>query len=92
MITREQWNGLNFRKIEEHSKEIEEYPGEIPLILYDTISISNRIEYLNSINQKYEYGKIKEYRKKQDTETDIKDVIKFVNDNQEFIDIIKIKK
>ena len=32
MITSEQFNGLNFKKIREHSKEIEEYDGFITLV------------------------------------------------------------
>ena len=92
MITRDDWNGLNFHKLKEHSKEIEEFEGEIPLGLYHHINIGNRLDYLNSIKQEYEYKDMEEYRKIFDVEKDINETIKFVNENSQFEEIIKIKK
>ena len=92
MVNVKDWNGLNFRKLKEHSKELEEFDGRIPLALYDHINISNRLDYLDSINQKYEYDDMEEYRKTFDVDKDIEEIIKFVNENPVFEDIIKIKK
>ena len=92
MITHEDWKGLNFNKLKEHSKEIEEFDGEIPLGLYHHINISNRLDYLNSIKKEYEYKDMSEYRKTFDIEKDIEETIKFVNENPQFDEIIKIKK
>ena len=91
-ITRQNWDGINFKKLTEHSKELEEYDGELPLRLYDYININNTINYLNKRGKEYEYPKMQEYRKKQDAEQDVMELIEFVNNNQEFEDIIKIKK
>ena len=91
MITREQWKGLNFKKIEEYQKDIETYDGSISYAFYDFITISNRIDYLNSIGNQYEYGKIKQHRnQKPDVEEEIMEIIKWINKNPEYGDMIKI--
>ena len=92
MITKEEYNGLNFNNIEKHVKEIEEFDGDIPFLLYNCISISNRLEYLERINQKYEREKLAEHRKNITFEREIEEVIEWVNNNPMFSDIIKIKK
>ena len=56
-ITRENFKRIYSEKIIEHSKELEEYDGELPIIFYEYISIRNRREYLESIGKFYEYAK-----------------------------------
>ena len=92
MIQRNQFKGLNFKKIKKYQKEIEQYDGEIPIVLYNHINIGNRIKYLNSINQQYEHQHIQEYRKNKNNkiEKNIQSIIKWVNENPQFEDIIKI--
>lgn len=91
MISREEWKGLNFKKIEEYQKDIETYDGNIPYALYDFITISNRTKYLNRTGNQYEYAKIKQHRKqKPDVEEDINEILEWVNNNPLYEDIIRI--
>ena len=73
------------------SKELEEYEGELPIIFYEYISIRNRREYLESIGEFYEYANLKELRKSLDADKQLTELIQFVNMNEEFQDIVKIK-
>ena len=90
-ITRENFKRIYSEKIIEHSKELEEYDGELPIIFYEYISIRNRREYLESIGKFYEYAKLKELRKGLDADKQLTELIQFVNMNEEFQDIVKIK-
>ena len=90
-ITRENFKRIYSEKIIEHSKELEEYEGELPIIFYEYISIRNRREYLESIGEFYEYANLKELRKSLDADKQLTELIQFVNMNEEFQDIVKIK-
>lgn len=90
-ITRENFKRIYSEKIREHSKELEEYDGELPIIFYEYINIKNRREYLESIGKFYEYANLKELRRGLDADKQLDELIQFVNMNEEFQDIVKIK-
>lgn len=95
----ENWNGLNFEKIKERARELETFPSYIPSVFTSYINMRNRLEFLKKNNlydnvqkeKKKHRDNLKKTAKNKKSETRKQDIIDWINNNLEFIDLINLK-
>ena len=91
MITEKDIKGLNFDNIKKRSKEIERYPGKLPILIYNYINISNHEKYIdNEILKSYDEERAMYVKLTDDEEYNYenKELIKWINNNPQFKDLI----
>lgn len=91
MIAEKDIKGLNFDNIKKRSKEIEKYPGKLPILIYNHINISNHEKYIdNEILKSYDEERAMYVKLTDDEAYDYenKELINWINNNSQFKDLI----
>ena len=91
MISKEDLNGINFDRLLERREEFEKYNGMLPVMIFDCVSITNHYKHISE-EVKQVYNNRREmyvkFNAEEACEFEKEELVKRINDNPEFEDIL----